>query len=153
MYRIYIDNLGALIKRIPSTSCRIHSSRSLTSTTLNTPMIRCPGCEKDFTHHGHSQHISKTHRRCQNLRWSQKTQTVFRPVHAASSLAAVHTASSLAPVLNAPSLAPVLNAPSLAPVLNAPSLAPVLNAPSLAPVLNAPSLAPVLNAPSLAPVL
>ena len=52
-------------------------------------MIRCPGCNRGFTHHGLSQHISKTRRAsCQNLHLSLQTQTAFqRTPHATSSLA------------------------------------------------------------------
>lgn len=54
--------------------------RASTSTTLSAPMIRCPGCDKTFTRHGLSQHISKTRRRhCRNLHRPLQTQTVFRP--------------------------------------------------------------------------
>ncbi|KAH9008168.1 hypothetical protein EDB83DRAFT_2323339 [Lactarius deliciosus] len=51
-------------------------------------MIRCPGCDKGFTRHGLSLHISKTRRRgCQNLHQSLQTRMVVQPAQAASSLA------------------------------------------------------------------
>ncbi|KAH9175816.1 hypothetical protein EDB89DRAFT_1903631 [Lactarius sanguifluus] len=51
-------------------------------------MIRCPGCDKGFTRHGLSLHISKTRcRGCQNLHQSLQTRMVVQPAQAASSLA------------------------------------------------------------------
>ncbi|KAH9012094.1 hypothetical protein EDB85DRAFT_1900557 [Lactarius pseudohatsudake] len=58
-------------------------------------MIRCPGCDKYFTHQGHSQHITKTRRReCSNFHQSLQTQSTFRRVHAGSSLAPNTSAKS-----------------------------------------------------------
>ncbi|KAI9430371.1 hypothetical protein H4582DRAFT_2063875 [Lactarius indigo] len=58
-------------------------------------MIRCAGCNKYFTHSGHSQHISKTRRPdCQNLRRSLQTHSTSRLAHAGSSLAPNTSAES-----------------------------------------------------------
>ena len=54
---------------------------------MNANQARCPGCKKNFTLNGLSQHVSKTQRaRCWAAHAASQPATAFRPTHLRSPL-------------------------------------------------------------------